>query len=450
MWLILLIIGACMEVNLKLLPHQLEACQSQARYVALTGGYGSGKTMTAASMAVLHCAVDRGMPHGLVSPTYPQAKKTTIPAVFSLLEDVFGFRENRDFRYNRVDHEFKFPAWRSMLYIMSGDNPNSLKGSNLGSCGIDEPGIMSHDVLKQVEARIRHPKAKWPQIYLTGTPEDLNWYADFVEGDKKPFGLHDIRARTRDNIFLSEDYFRSLEESYSAEEIASYMLGQFINLNGSMAAHAFSNANLIDQTEFAKPDKNLPILIGFDYNWSPNVAVIAQEVPDWIEGQGDDAELKTRLIVFDEVWANNCSTEKKCEAILDRYGREATYHIYQDATADGRHSHGVGISDTSIVRNAFNGVSHRLLYNSVNPMRKDRMNAVNGRLCNGLGERFIYITRNCKRLVDDLRKCKRDEFIMDNYDEPERGHIFDALGYMVAYRYPIKRITEHQNRRVAV
>lgn len=438
-----------MDISLALLPHQLEAVQSQARYLALTGGYGSGKTMTSAALAVMHCAVDQGMPHGLVSPNFPQAKKTTIPAVFSLLEDNFGFREGRQFKFNRVDHEFRFKAWRSQLYIMSGDNPNSLKGSNLGSCGIDEPGIMSHDVLKQVEARIRHPKAKWPQIYLTGTPEDLNWYADFVEGDKKPTGLHDIRAKTRDNIFLSEEYFRSLEESYSAEEIQAYMLGQFVNLNGSMAAHAFSNANLIAESEY-KLDPQLPILVGFDYNWSPNVAVIAQEVPDWIEGEGDAADFRTRLIVFDEVWANNCSTEKKCEFIIEKFGREATYHIYQDATADGRHSHGVGVSDTAIVRNSFAGTNHRLFYNSTNPMRKDRMNAVNGRLCNGLGERFIYITKNCKHLIDDLRRCKRDEFIMDNYKDPDRGHIMDALGYMVAYRYPIKRITEHSNRLVKV
>ncbi len=313
---------------------------------------------------------------------------------------------------------------------------------------MDEPGIMQHSVLKQANARVRHPKAEWPQVYLTGTPEDLNWYADFVEGDLKPAGLHDIRARTRDNIFLSEDYFRSLEESYSEAEIQAYMLGQFVNLNNAMAYHAYSQKNKIPRAEFGDPDPNLPLIVGFDYNWSPNVAIIAQEVPDWVDAPG--AEPQKKLIVFDEFWANNCSTEKKCEAIIEKYGPEFKYRIYQDSSGDGRHGHGVGVSDSNIVRNAFKGIDSRLLFHPSNPKRIERLNAVNGRLCNSKGERFIYITDNCKRLHDDLRKCTREEYMLSNFSDPERGHITDAFGYPIAFRYPILRTINHSNRSITI
>lgn len=437
-----------MDISVPLLKHQKEALQSDARFVALTGGYGCGKSITAGWMGLTHCMIDRGMPHGIVSPSYPQAKMSIIPAVFDILEDSLGMREGRDFWFNKTEHTFRFPAWDSELIILSGENPRRLKGSNLGSCSMDEPGIQSHDVLKQIIARVRHPKATKPQIGLFGTPEDLNWYSDFVEGDLKPDRLHDIRAKTRDNIYLSEEYFKSLEESYSAEEIEAYMNGQFVNLNGAMAAHAFSQSNIIPQEEYAEPDPELPLLIGFDYNWSPNVATISQEVPDWVEKEGEDP--KRRIITFDEVFANNCSTEKKCQAIIDKFGKAFTYHIYQDATADGRHSHGVGISDTNIVRNEFQGIKHTLYYNSVNPRRLDRMNAVNGRLCNSKGERFALITKNCKHLIEDLRKCQREEFIMDNYEDSNRGHILDAYGYMIAYRYPVLRKVTHSSRALTV
>jgi hypothetical protein len=442
MWAFLLIFT--MNINVDLLPHQLEAVQSRARVVAITGGYGSGKSSLAAIMGVSHAMVDPCL-HGIISPSYPQAKLTVIPAVVELLEDWMGLKENKDFTYNRTEHIFKFRKWKSQLVILSGENPKRLKGPNLGSCGLDEPGIMDHSVFKQANARVRHPKATWPQVYLTGTPEDLNWYSDLVEGDLKPSGLHDIRARTRDNIFLSEEYFASLEESYSELEIAAYMNGQFVNLNNAMAYHAYSQANKIPQAEF-EPDPKLPLLVGFDYNWSPNVAVIAQEVPDWVENEGD--EPRTKLIVFDEIWAMNCSTEKKCEAIIEKYGVDFEYRIYQDSTGDGRHGHGVGVSDSNIVRNAFRGIKFKLLYNSTNPKRIDRLNAVNGRLCNFKGDRFIYITDNCKRLLDDLRKCVRQEYMLKNFSDPDRGHITDALGYLVAYRYPILRQTNHSNKAV--
>jgi Terminase large subunit, T4likevirus-type, N-terminal len=437
MWL-----GLFLEISIALLPHQMEAMQSTSRIVALTGGYGCGKSSTCALLGVHHAMIDPCL-HGIVSPSYPQAKLSIIPSVFEVLEDWMGFKEGKQFTYNRTEHIFRFPRWKSELVILSGENPKRLKGPNLGSCGMDEPGVMDHVVFKQITARVRHPKAKRPQVYLTGTPEDLNWYSDLVEGELKPPGLHDIRAKTRDNTFLSEDFFKSLEESYSEAEIAAYMNGQFVNLNSAMAAHAYSQANIIEPSEY-QLDPSLPLLIGFDYNWSPNVAVIAQEVPDWVEFPG--AEPSPKLIVFDEFWALNCSTEKKCESIIEKYGPDLNYQIYQDATGDGRHGHGVGISDSTIVRNAFKGINHRLNFNPTNPKRINRLNSVNGRLSNSKGTRFIYITRNCKRLIDDLRKCGREEYLLTNYQDPDRGHIFDAFGYLVSYRYPVLRKTNHSNK----
>lgn len=433
---------ADVSAEIPLLPHQLEFLQSRAFYVALTGGYGSGKSTSCAVKGVYQTRVDPGMLHAIISPSFPTAKLTIVPAVFEVLEDWMGLEEGprKDFTYNRVDHIFHIRAWNGQLVILSAENKN--KGPNLGSCGLDEPGVQPYESFKQAIARVRHPKATRPCIYLTGTPEDLNWYSEVVEGDKMPAGLHDIRARTRDNIFLPEQYFLNMEESYSAEELLAYMEGKFVNLNGAQAYHSFSNKNIIPSVDF-EPDPDLPLIIGFDYNWYPNTAIIMQEVPDWVDKPGD--EPKRRLIAFDEVWIRG-STEEKCRIIREKYGEDYKYRIYQDATGDKNTS--VGVSDLNLVNNAFRGTNFKVLYRPANPRRIDRLNAVNGGLCNSKGDRFILITDKCTRLIADLRKSNREEYLAGKYKDDERGHMGDSFGYPIEYRYPIKRQILHSNRRV--
>jgi hypothetical protein len=415
---------------------------SRAPYLAMVGGYGSGKTESCAWRGILQTRLDPGILHGIISPSFPTAKLTVIPAIFEVLEDRIGMREgkNKDFTYNRVDHLFTIRPWDGKLVILSGENKN--KGPNMGSWGIDEPGVQPYESFKQGVARVRHPKAKFPCLYMTGTPEDVEWFPDVVEGEKRPAGLVDIRARTRDNIFLTEQYFRNMEESYSTEELAAYMDGQFVNLNNAQAYHSFSAQNIIPAKDF-EPDKDLPLIIGFDYNWYPNTAIIMQEVPDWIDKPGD--EPKKRLIAFDEVWIRG-STETKCQIIIAKYGHGFKYRIYQDATGDKHNS--VAVSDLNQVNNAFKGLDFKVIYRPANPRRLDRLNAVNGALCNSKGERFILITDACPRLLADLKKSNRDEYLASKYKDDERGHMADAFGYPIEYRYPIKRQILHSNRRV--
>lgn len=453
MWLFLLILAAPVEnrvsldLHVDLLAHQETFMQSPAMVTALTGGYGSGKSTSCALKGIVHTMEDPGVLHAICSPSFPMAKLTIIPSIFEVLEDWMALREKRDFTYNRTDHFFNFYRWNGKLVILSGEDPKRLKGPNLGSFGIDEPGLQTAAVFKQARARVRHPKAKHPEIYLTGTPEDLNWYADLVEGDLKPSDFLDVRARTEDNFFLKPEFIEGLRESYSEQEIMAYLNGRFVNLNASQAYSGFSQANTIEAADFGKPDPSLPLLVGFDYNWSPNVGIIAQEVPDWVEREGTEPGRK--LIVFDELWHMNCSTERKCEILRERYGNDFEYLIYQDASGKNDTARKPGVSDLNLVKNAMRGVKYFKVHSpAANPGRRDRLNAVNGRLCNSKGERFTYIAKTCKHLIEDLRKTEREEFLVGRYKDPNRGHIGDALGYLVHYRYPIKRQTNHSNRKV--
>jgi hypothetical protein len=220
--------------------------------------------------------------------------------------------------------------------------------------------------------------------------------------------------------------------------------GEFVNLSGSNAFYGFTDANTFDEEYI--PDPTLPLLVGFDFNYDPQVAVIAQEVPDWIDKEGD--EPRKRLIVFDELWLHNCDTDMKCEQITEKYGDSFTYHIYPDSTFKNRTAHGVGKSDLILVRNSFKEYNHRLFYHSVNPRRSDSLNDVNSKICNSEKERFILIHKKCKHIIEDLRKILREEYLNGNYKDSERGHILDALRYIVSFKYPIRRTINHNNNEI--
>lgn len=419
-----------LKLKIKYLKHQKQFRNSTSRVKALVAGFGAGKSRSGAIEAIMHSMLDQNMPHLVISPSYTQAKDSIIRSIFDVLQDNFvpPMIEGKDFTYNKSDHNFIFhhPDWTGEILCRSADNPKALKGSNVGSVVLDEPGIMSEDAYDQALARCRHPKAKYPQISLVGTGEGLNWYYEVCEGGKKPKDITVIHARTQDNPYNAPGYAESLLEKYDAQLVKAYLNGQFVNMKAGSAYHQFTDSN-IWEGEYI-PDPTYPLLIGFDYNWTPNVAVLGQLIS--VGG-------KEKLLIFDEMFLTNASTEAKCERILEKYPGFG-YKIYGDASANNRASHGVGKSDLDIVRNSFTGSDMRMFIDAANPKRIDRLNAVNAKLCNSLGYRFVQITKNCKNLIADFRKCGMEEFLNDSFKDKSLGHISDAIGYLIHYKWPIR------------
>lgn len=420
-----------MDYNLQLdrfLPHQRALVKSPAQVTAMVGGYGSGKSLSAALSLVLASIYNPGCLNMGVSPNYRMARSTLQPAIFDILENFFspGLIEGKDFTYHQTFHTFNIKAWNGKITLASAEIPSSLKGSNLAEAVLDEPGIMNFKAYQQMIARIRDPKAKRNKLTLTGTPEDLNWFYDLCEGDKKPDNFKLIRARTADNIYLPDGYIDNLLQQYDPQLVKSYLEGLFVNLAGSLAYYTFNDENIF-KDEFTY-DPNRPLIVSMDYNWDPNTAVIAQE--RIINGI-------PRTVVFDEYY-EKCSTEIKCERIIEKYGVDQSYEIYGDATAKNRSAKGAAESDLIIVRNYFNPTPHQIRMKSGNPRRKDRLNAVNSLVCNGQRDRRLLVTPNCKHLINDFKRITMKEFENSSFDDDSLGHITDALGYYVDFRFPVK------------
>jgi hypothetical protein len=75
---------------------------------------------------------------------------------------------------------------------------------------------------------------------------------------------------------------------------------------------------------------------------------------------------------------------------------------------------------------------------SVNPRIKDRINAVNAKLCNARGERTFFInTKICKQTTKSLEQQGYDKNGMPDKSSG-LDHFSDSVGYLFAYRYEVK------------
>ena len=75
---------------------------------------------------------------------------------------------------------------------------------------------------------------------------------------------------------------------------------------------------------------------------------------------------------------------------------------------------------------------------------KDRTNCVNAMLRNQAGERRLLIDPKCKQLILDLERVRWKNDTQGNTlaeldkSDPERTHVSDALGYVIAHDFGMR------------
>lgn len=212
-----------MDLKLKLLPAQSLLVNSRSPLVAFVGGVGSGKTRGGVYKATVLGFENAPCVGLFVEPTYTMIRDVAVRS-FQEVYDEIGM----PYEYFRSDHIMRVADSFDILF-RSGDQPDRLIGVNAGWAGIDEPASQDEDVAKMCLARIRDPRSKLRQLFLTGTPQGFNWYHDWCHRDD----VEVIRARTYDNPYLDKSYVDEMRKRYTDEEIRAYIEGEFIRFEGA-------------------------------------------------------------------------------------------------------------------------------------------------------------------------------------------------------------------------
>ena len=199
-----------------------------SRFRGFIGGIGSGKTM--AGCAELFKPEYHNTVGAVIAPTFPMLRDATLRTFQSMCEtwEVQGAKVLKDFR--RGDMTAELQTGTTILF-RSADDPERLRGPNLGFFYLDEAALMSRRTWDIMIGRLREAPGR---AWLTTTPKGYNWIYDlFVTSQLEGYNL--IRSSTKQNPYLPVDFVATLERTYAGQFRRQEVEGEFVKPEGALA-----------------------------------------------------------------------------------------------------------------------------------------------------------------------------------------------------------------------
>jgi len=204
----------------RLLPSQGRLHLLDAKYKALVGGVGSGKSHFGGFWAGQQSIFTPG-DGMIVAPTYRMLEDVSVPAFIDVLQ-----RHGNQYNYIKSRNVVETKAGR--VFLRSAEYAERLRGPNLSWTWLDEAAMMRDTVWPIMLGRLRLNNARG---LVTTTPAGFNWiYHYWAELQNEAYAM--VRVSTRENKYLDKDFVQSLEDSYTSEYAAQEIDGQFVTFEG--------------------------------------------------------------------------------------------------------------------------------------------------------------------------------------------------------------------------
>lgn len=400
-----------MKIELNLTPPQGQILADKHRFKIINAGRRFGKSFLSGA-AILQQISKPNSTVWYVAPTWDMAKKI-------MWDDWLPKHIPKEIiaEINKMDKVYKFING-SILYVLSADNPEHLRGSSLDLLIMDECAFIKDGVWEIVRPALAD---KQGNAILVSTPKGYNWFYDLYQDAKEDDDWGYFQYTTLDGGNVSEKEIESARKSMSPKMFAQEFLAAFENLASRVydMYDRIENACDVDES-WGKAD----VHVGIDFNVNPMTAAIAVK-------QRDD------IYFFDEIVEPNSNTQILCNSIRKKFPK-ADIFVYPDPTCRKRQtSAAVGETDYEILRrNRFHVCCPKAPYSS-----RDKFNAVNTAFLNANGERHCFVARGerCK----NLKKALDGYCYKDNGEDTDKSsgldHISDAAAYLLCYLKPIKR-----------
>lgn len=329
----------------------------------------------------------------------------------------------------------------SEIVVLGMDKPERIEGSPWDGGVLDEYANMKAHVWGAHVRPALADRQGWCD--LIGVPEGRNHYyerytaaqAELVErGEDSEWGAFHWKSA---DILPSEEIEaarRDLDELTFQQEYEA----SFVNFEGR-AYYTFTDEN--KARLFDRYNPHAPLIVCLDFNVEPGVAAIAQEM-EFPAGMGEGTG------VIGEVYIErNSNTPAVCRKLIADWGEHKGRVVcYGDATGGARGTAQVEGSDWDIVRRelrAHFGSRVSFKVPAANPAERARVNAMNSRIQASDGDiRLMVDPSRAPNTVKDLegvRTLKGGSGEIDKAADSRLTHISDALGYYVAYEFPIKK-----------
>lgn len=440
-------------VSLPLFPKQLEFVESTTRITAMVGGIGSGKTF--ALMAYIAKAMyrerGRGTLGGIFANTNKQLTQSTLPKLWTLLDDTLGFQFGRDYVFGQMPPKSwgAYPSafkqshdgvlsirWWGQLIVRSLENEEAIRGVELGYAGIDEArgtGVKEYHV---VLGRIRCARATSNELRIATSPNGFNWlYEEMVERPSPIKKL--IQASTDDNPTLPPDYVTSLRASYDELNARQELGGEFLSLTQGRAYREFDRATHV---RAIKPDPSMDWQVSFDFNRTPYCVVIFQTYD-----KGNVRQVRVNIVheirLMDaDTWVASREVVQWIRSHMTAANPNSKVEVYGDPSGR-KHLTNSTQSDFDIIEQVFKtefGQRYVEKWALSDPGILARVSAVNALFRNSLGDVRLYVHEGCRHVIKDFEQVafKTGTRELDKSTDRMITHLSDCVAYYVHERYP--------------
>ena len=402
---------------------QLSIVEDPARFRVAICGRRFGKTHISIR-TLCEWARDPDKEVWYCAPTYRQAKQIVWRKLKNKLQDLRWVQ-----KINEAELTILLKNG-STISLKGADSPDSLRGIGLDGLILDEFADIDPEAWYEV---LRPTLAdKQGKAMFIGTPKGTgNWAHDLYNmpvdnpgiwasytyttldgGQVKPEEIEAARKDLDERTFRQE--FMASFETYAGRIYYAFERKQNVR-----------PLNIGEPTGPFKDIKQQIIHIGIDFNVNPISAVVMVK--------GGET-----LYVIDEIRIFGSNTEELVQEIKERYGA-CKIIAYPDPAGRQRKTSAGGATDITILQNA--GFVVKAPYKHT-PVR-DRINAVNARLCGSDGIRRLLFDPKVKYTIEGLERHTYKEGTSQPDKDSGYDHQMDALGYAVDYLFPVNRDTSH-------
>lgn len=389
---------------------QMTVAKDATRFRVVVAGRRFGKTFLSIRELCYH-AKEPNKDVWYVAPTYKMARQIVWKKLKNKLSDLNWIQKTNETELSIILRN------GSTISLKGADNYDSLRGVGLDFIVLDEFADISPDAFYEVLRPTLSDKQG--RALFIGTPKGIgNWAYEIYQNTlEDPSAWSSYSFTTIEGGNVLEEEIESARRDLDERTFRQEYLATFETFSGRIY-YAFDRALNLLKYEGNTPDV---IYVGMDFNIDPMSAVIAVRSGD-------------TLHIIDEVRLFSSNTKEMVDEIKQRYPKSKIW-VYPDPAGSQRKTSAGGMTDIMILQNAGFVVKAPRAHTPV----RDRINAVNSRLCDSTGIRRLFVDGKCKYTIEGLERQTYREGSSQPDKDSGYDHMNDAVGYMVDYLFPVRR-----------
>ena len=302
----------------------------------------------------------------------------------------------------------------SKIVLAGADNPDRLRGISCDFVVFDEFADIDPDVWTVMRPTLadRGGHAMW-----ISSPKGKNHFYELYQWAQSQEGWSTYKFTTLEGGNVPAEEIEAAKRDMDERTFRQEFMADWVDYVG-LVYYAFKDIHV---KKYDHKENRKEIYVGMDFNVDPGTCVIAEQSKDGLH-------------IFDEISLRNTNTFEMAEEIHKRYPTSIV-KVMPDPAGSQR-------------RTSSNTTDHKILYNSgfqVFAKRshapvKDRINSVNSAFSSGK----LVVDPKCKSLINSLNKLSYREGTNEQDKNSGLDHMPDALGYLVEFLYPIRKIQEQR------